>query len=416
MPRDESPRSMQFLPYGRQTIEEDDIDAVAAVLRGDFLTTGPTVDQFERAVANAVGAPYAVACANGTAGLHIASQALGIGPGDAVIVPSMSFVATANAPRFCGAEVIFADVDPMTGLMTPESFAEAWQRGADLYGPERIKAVYPVHLNGQSAEMVTIADLARSQGIRIVEDACHALGGSTDDGQGGMTPIGSCALGDLTMFSLHPVKTVAMGEGGVITARDPELARRLKLMRSHGIERDPARFRNPDLAFASDGQPNPWYYEMTDLATNYRASDINCALGLSQMRKLGRFVARRRDLVARYDAVFAAAGLAGVAPLARVPWCEPAWHLYAVQIDFDSHGIDRAELMNRLRAAGIGTQVHYLPIHHMPYYQERYGAQHLPGADRYYARCLSLPLFPTMADGDVDRVVETLAAALALGH
>lgn len=391
-----------FLAYGRHVIDEDDIAAVARVLRGDWLTQGPTVAAFEDALALRVGAPHAVACANGTAALHLAMLALGLGPGDAAIVPSMTFLATANCVRYVGAEVVFADVDAHTGLMGPEHLDQALGRAGDL----AVKAVLPVHLNGQCVDVGVLDTIARPRGIAIVEDGCHALGASLDG-----DPVGACRHSAMTAFSFHPVKAVAMGEGGALTTRDPALDARLRRLRSHGILRDPALFTNPDLALAADGTVNPWYTEMPDFGFNYRVSDINCALGLSQLGKLDRFLAKRAELVARYHE-----RLVPLAPLVRmlddVSGCRPGWHLMVALIDFAAAGRDRAQVMGRMKDRGIGSQVHYLPVHLQPYYRQRYDTPHLPGAMAYYRRCLSLPLFPAMDPGDVDRVVDALAEAL----
>lgn len=396
-----------FLPYGRQTIEEDDIAAVAAALRGDFLTTGPTVAAFEGAFAEAVGAPHAVACNSGTAALHLAVLSVGIGPGDRAVVPSLTFLATANAVRYAGGEVVFADVDPDTGLTGPEQVLAA---AARVDGP--VKAVLPVHLNGQAADSAAIAAVLPT-GTRLIEDACHALGTDARGSDRLMHAVGACTDATAACFSMHPVKAVAMGEGGVMTTRDPALAERAARLRNHGMERRAGGFVNADLALAPDGTPNPWYYEMSEPGYNLRAPDILCALGRSQLAKLGRFVARRQSLAALYeDRLKALAPL--VRPVPGVGWSGHARHLYPVLIDFPAAGTHRAALMETLRADGIGTQVHYIPVHRQPYYQARYGSVALPGADAYYARCLSLPLFPGMADGDVDRVVEALADGLGI--
>jgi UDP-4-amino-4,6-dideoxy-N-acetyl-beta-L-altrosamine transaminase len=393
------------LPYGRPVLDEDDVAAVSAVLRGEYLTTGPAVPAFEAAFAAAVGAPHAVACSSGTAALHMAALALWLREGEAMVVPSLTFLATANAARFVGAEVVFADVDPDTGLLGAAELEEALRRG------RRVRAVAPVHLNGQSAEMPAIRALAAAHELVVMEDACHALGADCADETGSRVPVGACASAELAIFSTHPVKAIATGEGGIVTARDPQLARRLARLRNHGMVRAAEEFRHRDLAFAADGSANPWYYEMHEPGFNYRASDIHCALGLSQLKKLAGYVERRRALAARYDAVLA--GLAPVLrPVPRVPWSRSAFHLYAVLIDFAAAGIGRAALMRALAAKGVGSQVHYLPVHRQPYYRDRYGALDLPGADRYYARVLSLPLFPAMADSDVERVADALAAAI----
>ncbi len=394
-----------FLPYGRHLIEDDDVAQVERVLRGGALTGGPAVAQFEQALAAATGAPHAVACSSGTAALHLAALALDLGPGDAAVVPSLTFLATANALRYVGADVVFADVDAETGLLTPATLEDALQRGA---GGKKLKAVFPVHLAGQCADMAAIAMTARRAGLKIVEDACHAVGAT-----GGGQPVGACAWSDMAAFSFHPVKTIAMGEGGAITARDLRLAQRLSDLRSHGMVRDPARLEIRSQGFDADGQPNPWYYEMPEPGFNYRASDIHCALGLSQIKKLGRFVAERRRIIGWY-----AQALAPLAPIVRpqalAPGCEPAWHLCAVRIDFKAAGVARGAVMRALAAQGIGSQVHYLPVHRQPYYRRLYGDLHLSGADAYYERTLSLPLFVGLTQADVARVVAALAKALGL--
>ena len=390
-----------FLPYGRQLIEDDDVAAVASVLRGDFLTTGPTVKAFEAAFAAKVDAPHAIACSSATAGLHLACLAAGIGPGDKVIVPTLTFLASANAATYVGADVVFADVDPETGLMTPATLEAAFARAG---GP--VKAVFPVQLAGQMESPVAIAEIAARHGALVIEDACHALGASYTTPEG-VAPLGACRHAAMAVFSFHPVKTIAMGEGGAVTTRDPLLAERLQRLVSHGMHKDPARFVNRDLGFDATGAPNPWYYEMPEPGYNYRASDIHCALGLSQLKKLDRFVAARARLAARYDRLLAPLA-PRLAPIRRVAGCTPAWHLYAVLIDFEAIGLERSAVMKALLERGVGTQVHYIPVHLQPFYRRRAGALALPGAERYYARSLSLPLFPAMSEADVDRVVDAL--------
>ncbi|WNK01389.1 UDP-4-amino-4,6-dideoxy-N-acetyl-beta-L-altrosamine transaminase [Thalassospiraceae bacterium LMO-JJ14] len=393
-----------FLPYGRQSIDEDDIAAVRQVLEGDFLTTGPAVEAFERALAQAVKAPEAIVCANGTAALHLATMALDLGPGDAAVVPAVTFLATANVIRFTGAEVVFADVDPNTGLMGAKELEQAIARtDKDL----RLRVALPVHLNGQCADPVDISSVASVHGLDIIEDACHSLGTEYADGMS----VGACHHARMSCFSFHPVKTVAMGEGGAITTRDPALGERLRLLRNHGMERDPDKLLQTDEAFDDEGKRHPWYYEMQAPGYNYRACDLQCALGTSQLSKLPRFAARRRALMDLYDRLLAPHANM-VRPVTRVADCRPVLHLYPVLIEFDRLGLSRDDLMRQLAEAGIGTQVHYLPVHRQPYYRRRYGEIPLPGADAYHARVLSLPFYSDLEDSDVERVVDILIGAL----
>ena len=396
-----------FLPYGRHAIDDDDVAAVEAVLRGEFLTTGPAVAGFERALAEAVNAPDAVACSSGTAALHLAAMSIGLGPGDAAVVPAITFLATANAVRLTGAEVLFADVDPDTGLMGADHMVAAIGAAGGL----RVRAVLPVHFAGQPAPMDEIAALAQEHDLAIVEDACHALGSTCETRSGAPARLGQAEHGGLAAFSFHPVKTVAMAEGGALTGQDRTLLDRARRLRNHGMTREPAAFTEYALAFDTDGAANPWHYEMPEPGLNYRASDIHCALGLSQLGKLERFVARRRALAANYDTRIAALAPL-VRPLSRRSGCAPAWHLYVVLIDFAAAGISRRRVIEALRADGIGSQVHYIPLHLQPYYRRRHGERDLPGAMAYFERCLSLPLFPAMADEDVEHVVDALARVL----
>lgn len=386
--------SQPFLPYGRQTIEDDDVAAVAEVLRADFLTTGPQVEAFEDAFAEAVGAPHAVACANGTAALHMAMLALGVGEGELCIVPSVTFLATANSARYVGAEVVFSDVDPQSGLMRPQDLAEALER----VGARKVAAVLPVHLRGDVVDLAALAALAKTKGAVLVEDACHALG-SAYGVDGAARPVGACDWSAASTFSFHPVKTIATGEGGMVTTADGAVAERLRRARSHGMER-------PEGG-------DPWWYEMKEPGFNYRLPDILCALGRSQLAKLPRFAKARQDLMASYETRLAVLA-PHVRPAASPAWSEPVPHLMSVLIDFAGLGRPRREVVEALRARGVGAQVHYIPVHTQPYYRNRYGAQHLPGAQAWYDRTLSLPLYPGLTDADVARVVEALAEALGL--
>lgn len=386
--------SLPRLPYGRQTIEDDDIAAVVEALQADFLTTGPRVEAFEAAFAETVGARHAVACANGTAALHMAMMALEVQPGEVCIAPSITFLATANCVRYVGAEVVFADVDPTTGLMTPQTLAEALGR----VGDRKLRAVLPVHLRGEVAELDKLSEMARAAGAVLVEDAPHALGSAATFGNVS-EKIGDARHSAMATFSFHPVKTIATGEGGMVTTSDPDLATRLRHLRSHGMIRPPTA--------------DPWWYEMPELGFNYRLPDILCALGQSQLAKLPRFAARRKALAARYRETLAA--LAPLVALAASPtWSNPVLHLMVVLIDFAAAGRTRREVVDALAEQGIGTQVHYIPVHRQPYYVGRYGPLELPGAEAWYQACLSLPLYPGMEDHDVDRVVGALAQALGV--
>jgi UDP-4-amino-4,6-dideoxy-N-acetyl-beta-L-altrosamine transaminase len=388
----------RFLPYGRHTIEDDDIAAVAAALRDDFLTGGPRVEEFERAFRDATGANQAIACSSGTAALHLAVVAADLRLGDVAIVPALTFLATANVVRMTGGEVIFSDVDPETGLMTPASLEAALER-ASAMGVQP-KVALPVHLNGQLCDMVGLARVAEQYNIALIEDACHALG---------VNAVGATAHSRMACFSTHPVKAIATGEGGVVTTADRTLSARLRQLRNHGIIREARMFESPGLAF--DGAlPNSWYYEIQEIGYNYRIPDLLCALGVSQLKKLDRFWRRRVELARLYDRL-----LTTLAPALRpVPHgANPhGWHLYAILIDFAGLGITRARVMNALRVEGIGTQVHYIPVHRQPYYRHRYPELSLPGAEAYYARCLSLPLYPAMADDDVYRVVAAMKRSI----
>ncbi len=384
----------EFLPYGRQSIDDSDIAAVVEALRSDFLTTGPMVDRFETELAKAVGAKEAIVVANGTAALHVAVLSQNLGPKDVVVVPAITFAASANCVAYCGAEVVFADVDPLTGLITDDTFDAAVAAIPEGY---RFAGVIPVHYAGRPIDLSHIRSVCEAHNAFVIEDACHAIG--TVGAQGA---IGSCGASDMACFSFHPVKTLTTGEGGAITTNDADLARRLRRLRSHGIERDPARFEN--------GDRGPWVYEMQALGFNYRLPDLNCALGVSQLKRLPHFAARRKALVAAYQAALEATNI----PVAW-PACsdDSVFHLFAVSIDFAALGTTREAVMAGLKARGIGTQVHYIPVPNMPYWQKQALVQaNYPYADQFYARELSLPLYADMEDNDPARVIAALAEVL----
>jgi len=369
-----------LLPYGRQCVDEEDIRSVVDVLRSDWLTTGPKVAEFERAFAGRVGAREAVAVSNGTAALHAAVYALGVGPGDEVVVPAITFVASANAAVFQGATPVFVDVDPETLLIDPEQV----ERGITA----RTKAIIAVDYAGQPCDYTTLRGIAERHSVALVADACHALGGSC-----GGQPVG--ALADLNTFSFHPVKHITTGEGGMVTTDEPAPAERMRTFRNHGITTD-ARERD---------RGGSWFYEMIDLGRNCRLSDIHCALGLSQLAKLPGWLARRRAIARRYDAAFA--GVPALAPLSVREGIEHAYHLYVIRLELGRLRVGRAEVFAALRAEGIGVNVHYIPVHLHPFYRARFGTGPglCPAAEAAYERILSLPMFHGMTDGDVEDVI-----------
>jgi perosamine synthetase len=374
------PPRITLLPYGRQQVDDEDIAAVVAVLRSSWLTTGPQVAEFECDFAAVVGTQHAVAVSSGTAALHAAVYALGIGPGDEVIVPPITFAASANCVAFQGGTPVFADVDPGTLLLDPD------QVQAKI--TPRTRAIIAVDYAGQPCDYAALTALAERHNLALIDDACHAVGGSY---QG--RPVGSLAL--LNTFSFHPVKHMTTGEGGMITTDDPVLAKRMQTFRNHGITTD-HRQRE---------QQGSWFYEMVDLGYNYRITDIQCALGRSQLHKLPQWVARRQEIARQYDAAFAE--MPGVAPLVVRPDGAHAYHLYVVRFDSQQVKRSHAELFTSLRAANIGVNVHYIPVHLHPFYRQRFGTGpgQCPVAEAAYKQIVSLPMFAGMSDEDVEDVV-----------
>lgn len=376
-----------MIPYGRQWVDEDDIAAVTACLRGDWLTTGPAVAAFEQAICSATGAAHAVAVNSGTAALHCAYFAAGLGPGDEIVTSPLTFAATANAALYLGAKPVFADVCADTGCLDPQAAAAAVT--------DRTKLIVPVDFAGQPADYQVFRALASRHGLILVADAAHSFGAS--DPRGGK--VGT--LADLTALSFHPVKPVTTGEGGAVVTSDPTWAKRAAQFRTHGITRDPA-----DL-FVDEG---PWHYEQHDLGYNYRITDLQCALGCSQIAKLDRFIARRRTIAARYRS-----GLSDLSAQLQLPAeydsQSHGFHLWVVRVQEASR---RRPFFERLRALGLGVQVHYRPVYLHPYYQHLgYRAGTCPVAEDFAARCVSLPIFPKMSDDDVDRSIAAVRQAVA---
>lgn len=368
-----------MIPYGKQTIDQDDIQAVVDVLKSDFLTTGPKIAEFEQTVADYVGAKYAVAISNGTSALHAACFAAGIGPGDEVITTPLTFAASANCVLYCGGTPVFADVDPKTYNIDPEDIRRKIT--------DRTKAIIAVHLAGQPCDMDAIHSIAHEYGLIVIEDGAHALG-SVYKGK----KVGS--LSDMTTFSFHPVKPITTGEGGMIVTDNEDFYKKMILFRSHGITRDDSMMTRND---------GPWFYQQFDLGYNYRITDIQCALGCSQMKKLDRFLARRKEIVARYNEAFADCD--NIITPYQLSDTESGWHLYIVQVK----NCDRRQVFEAMREKGIGVNVHYIPVYMHPYYQEHgYENVHCANAEEIYSHIISLPLYPGLTSEQQDYVIDTL--------
>lgn len=391
-----------MIPYGKQYIDTEDIESVCRVLKSDFLTSGPEVEAFEQEFAAMAGAKHAVAVCNATAALHLAMLVAKVGTGDRVVTSPNTFVASANCAAFVGATLDFADIDPKTYNICPKALADNWQ--ADT------KAVVAVAYAGQSPDMPAIAEIARSRGAVVIEDGCHGTGGGFNH-EGKDYKIGGHPWADITTFSFHPVKTMTTGEGGILLTDNDEFATVARKLRSHGITRRAEDFTGLGSDSAALQEQGGWYYEMQSLGYNYRITDLQCALGRSQLKKLPAFIDRRREIVARYNAAFA-----------DLPWLQTpqvrfaedaaniSWHLYSVQIDFAALGQSRSEVMQQLREQGVGTQVLYIPVHLQPYYRRKFGYAHgkCPNAEAYYEKALSLPLFPEMSNSDIDTVIRSV--------
>ena len=386
-----------MIPYGRQDVTDEDIRAVEEVLRSDWLTQGPAVPRFEAAVAAYCGARHAVAVNSATSALHIACLALELGPGDRLWTTPNTFVASANCALYCGAQVDFVDIDPQTLNISIDVFASKLEKAkAEGCLP---KVVVPVHFAGQSCDMRTIKALSDDYGFRVIEDASHAIGGRYLG-----KSIGNCQYSDITVFSFHPVKIITTGEGGMALTNDATLAERMALLRSHGITRDPGQ-----MTHKPDG---PWFYQQIDLGYNYRMTDLQAALGASQLARLDDYVARRHLLARGYNELLAALPVA-------IPWqhpdCYSGLHLYVIRLQLEQIEVSHQNVFESLREKGIGVNLHYIPVHTQPYYQRiGFKAGQFPEAERYYAEAISLPMYPTLTEAQQEEVVDALRRALQL--
>jgi UDP-4-amino-4,6-dideoxy-N-acetyl-beta-L-altrosamine transaminase len=384
-----------MIPYSRQDITQADIDAVVSVLQSDFLTQGPMVPRFEQAVVEYVDANHAVATNSATSALHIACLALDLGPGDWLWTSPITFVASANCGLYCGANIGFADIDPRTYNLSPQTLERKLEQAQ--HEGRLPKIVIPVHLCGQPCNMVAIHDLSQRYGFHIIEDASHAIGAKYCG-----EPIGNCRYSDITIFSFHPVKIITTAEGGMALTNNAELFNRMALLRSHGITRDPAQ-----MAREADG---PWYYQQIDLGFNYRMTELQAALGASQMQRLDSYVTRRRELAARYDTLLADLPII-------TPWQNPdnysAWHLYVIRLKLDQISKTHRQVFEVLRELGIGVNLHYIPVYTQPYYQRMgFNFSDFPESEAYYAEAVSLPIYPSMTKFQQEYVVEALQRAL----
>jgi perosamine synthetase len=387
---------MKLIPYGKHHIDADDIEAVVRVLESDFLTQGPMVEVFENAIAEYCDVKYAVAVSSGTAALHIAVLALGISSADRLVTSPITFVASANAGVYAGSRIGFADIDSENVNISPLSLQSVLEKYGD------VKVVVPVHYAGLPCDMVSIGNVCNQYQVSIIEDAAHALGARYKDG----TKVGNCKYSDMTIFSLHPVKSIAAGEGGLITTNDEDLYKKLLRLRSHGINKLDDEFVVPEIECVG-GEREPWYYEMQTLGFNYRITDIQCALALSQLKKLDTFVKKRERLVSRYDMELST--ISQIRPAQDCDKKNSSHHLYPIRIDFKKLGISRKSAMNQLLESGIATQIHYIPVPFHPFYRNMgFNLDDYPAALAFYQESLSIPLYVDLKESEQDLVISSL--------
>jgi UDP-4-amino-4,6-dideoxy-L-N-acetyl-beta-L-altrosamine transaminase len=391
-----------FIPYGKQYIDDEDIQAVVETLKSSYLTTGPKIPEFEQKICEFTGAKFAVAVSNGTAALHLASLCL-LEPDDLVLTTPNSFLATANSILYAKAKPIFVDVGA-DGNIDLELCESALKENP------QIKALYGVHFSGNPIDQDKLKHLRETYGLLILEDCAHSIGATFQMRDGEKVSAGSCTHSDLSILSFHPVKHLTTGEGGAITTNDPAYYQKLLKLRNHGMVREPTEYQHPEMAFAADQAANPWYYEMQELGFNYRITDIQCALGISQFRKLEGFLARRKALAARYDTLIQDHPL--MTPL--YPFnAGSSYHLYVALIDFEQAAVSRSELFAQLVRQNIGLQVHYIPINKQPYYVSLgYGQEPTPRMDHFYQCAVSLPLYPMLTEEEQDKVIRTIQTFL----
>jgi UDP-4-amino-4,6-dideoxy-N-acetyl-beta-L-altrosamine transaminase len=384
------------IPYARQSISEQDLNAVAKVLQSDYLTQGPVVPAFEDAVAQLVGAKYAVAGNSATSMLHVACLALGVTAGDLVWTSPNSFVASANCALYCGAEIDFVDIDSETFNMSSVALAAKLELAKK--SNKLPKVIIPVHMGGQSCDMEAIGSLAKQYGVKVIEDASHAIGGSYNSQK-----IGNCKHSDITIFSFHPVKIITSGEGGMATSQDEGLAHSMRMLRSHGITRDTAEFE-----FANDG---PWYYEQQELGFNYRLTDIAAALGLSQLQRIDSFIQQRNSIAAHYNEAFASTLVAAPHIASN---SVSAFHLYIARCDFENLKVTRVQLFQKMKDMGVLLNLHYIPIYRQPYFAKMgFDRKAFPHAERYYAQAFSIPMYADLTETDQNTVISSLLNALS---